>query len=144
MLIILTVDRKTLKAITSMTMAGTRRVRYPILLAAVLLGLAAGVAAAGPGHAAQFTWISFTNGHLVYAQDSQGNRIPDYSYAGYGGGGVPIPTVPTKVTVPAPSGGDDTGALQSAFTKAAALPLDANGFRGAVQLAKGTYHLAAH
>ena len=125
-----------------MTMAGTRRVRYPILLAAVLLALAASVAAAGASHAAQFTWISFTNGHLVYAQDSQGNRIPDYSYAGYGGGGVPIPTVPTKVTAPAPSGGDDTGALQAAINKAAALPLDANGFRGAVQLAKGTYHLA--
>ncbi|HEY3609903.1 MAG TPA: heparin lyase I family protein [Pseudonocardiaceae bacterium] len=100
------------------------------------------VVAAVPGHSAQFTWISFTNGRLVYAQDSLGNRIPDYSYAGYGGGGVAIPTVPTRVTAPAPSGGDDTGALQAAINKAAALPLDASGFRGAVQLATGTYHLA--
>lgn len=109
---------------------------------------AAGIAMASPGSAhpggtpSATTWISFVNGRLVYGKDSLGNRIPDYSYAGYGGGGVALPSVPTRVTVPAPSGGDDTAAIQGAINKASALPLDANGFRGAVQLAAGQYHLA--
>ncbi|MEY9946070.1 peptidoglycan-binding protein [Kitasatospora sp. GAS1066B] len=87
-------------------------------------------------------WISYTPGHLTYGQDAQGNRIPDYSAAGYAGGGVPLPTVPTNVTVPPPSGNDDTAVIQAALDKAAALPLDPNGFRGAVQLAPGKYQIA--
>ncbi|MFI9270879.1 peptidoglycan-binding protein [Kitasatospora sp. NPDC052896] len=87
-------------------------------------------------------WITFANNHLSYGHDAQGNRIPDYSFAGYDGGGVPLPTVATKVTVPAPGGGDDTGAVQAAIDKVSALPLDANGFRGAVQLAAGSYQIA--
>jgi len=55
---------------------------------------------------------------------------------------VALPQVPTRVTVPAPSGGDDTAAIQNAINQASALPLDAQGFRGAVQLAAGRYRLA--
>ncbi|MBF9069823.1 peptidoglycan-binding protein [Streptacidiphilus fuscans] len=87
-------------------------------------------------------WITYDGSHLTYGQDSQGNRIPDYSYAGYEGGGVPIPSVPTKFTVAPPSGGDDTATIQNAINAASALPLDSSGFRGAVQLAAGQYHLA--
>jgi hypothetical protein len=88
------------------------------------------------------SWISFANGKLGYGKDAQGNRIPDYSYAGYAGGGVGIPAVATKVKVAAPSGGDDTKAIQAAINKVSVLPVDAQGFRGAVQLAAGKYHLA--
>ena len=116
------------------------------LLAAVGLTLSQPTAGAAPrtttASNANGSWITFDGSHLSYGQDSQGNRIPDYSYAGYGGGGVPIPQVATKVTVPPPSGGDDTAAIQNAINQASALPLDANGFRGAVQLATGQYHLA--
>jgi len=38
-------------------------------------------------------------GKLVYTADEQGNTIPDFSHAGYGGGGVPIPTATVKETV---------------------------------------------
>ncbi|MGK4585538.1 peptidoglycan-binding protein [Kitasatospora sp. HPMI-4] len=98
------------------------------------------VTAAGPTGG---QWIGMSNGHLVYGRDAQGNRVPDYSYAGYAGGGVALPAVPTRVTVPAPGGGDDTATVQAAIDKASALPLDANGFRGAVQLAAGRYRIAS-
>jgi hypothetical protein len=39
------------------------------------------------------------DGKLVYVADSPGNKIPDFSNAGYKGGGVPIPYVPVKATV---------------------------------------------
>jgi hypothetical protein len=87
-------------------------------------------------------WLTFANNRLSYGQDAQGNRIPDYSWAGYGGGGVPIPSVPTKVTVGAPTGNDDTALIQAAIDKASALPLQADGSRGAVQLAAGKYQIA--
>jgi hypothetical protein len=40
-----------------------------------------------------------TDGKLVYVPDDQGNIIHDASHAGYGGGGVAIPTVPVKETI---------------------------------------------
>jgi hypothetical protein len=40
-----------------------------------------------------------TDGRLVYVADSLGNKIPDFSNAGYKGGGVAIPYVANKVTV---------------------------------------------
>ena len=40
-----------------------------------------------------------TDGRLVYVADSLGNKIPDFSNAGYKGGGVPIPYVANKVIV---------------------------------------------
>ena len=40
-----------------------------------------------------------TDGKLVYVADSLGNKIPDFSNAGYKGGGVPIPYVAIKETV---------------------------------------------
>ncbi|MET8630015.1 peptidoglycan-binding protein [Kitasatospora sp. NPDC004669] len=134
-----------------------RPVGYAVLAA---LGLLAGTACLatvhhpaqastshpGPARSSDPTsgkWISFTDNHLVYGHDAQGNRIPDYSYAGYQGGGVALPTnVPVKATVPAPGGQDDTAAVQAAINQVSALPLDANGFRGAVQLARGTYRIA--
>ncbi len=65
----------------------------------------------------------------------------DFSSAGYGGGGVPLPAVPARFTV-APSGGDDTRLIQAALDAVARLPLDTEGFRGAVALQAGTYRLA--
>ncbi|MFF2808122.1 peptidoglycan-binding protein [Streptomyces sp. NPDC058000] len=87
-------------------------------------------------------WLGLNGGRLVYGHDAQGNRIPDYSYAGYEGGGVPLPTVPVRVAVPAPGAGDATALVQAAIDKASALRPDAHGLRGAVQLAPGSYHIA--
>jgi hypothetical protein len=82
-----------------------------------------------------------TDGKLVYVPDEQGNSIPDFSYAGYGGGGSVIPTVPVKETIwPVP--GDNTANVQAAIDKVSAMPLDKNGFRGAVLLRMGYYKMA--
>jgi hypothetical protein len=78
---------------------------------------------------------------LVYEHDAQGNGIPDFSGAGYRGGGVPLPTVPARVTV-TPAPGDNRARIQAALDHVASLPPDANGFRGAVQLLRGRFEIA--
>ena len=54
------------------------------------------------------------SGKLVYEKDDRGSHIPDYSVAGYMGGGVPIPDVPVVKTVK-PGKGDDTQRIQDAI-----------------------------
>lgn len=78
------------------------------------------------------------DGHLEYQPDSLGNRIPDFSYAGYMAGDLVIPDVPVKVVVPARAG-DATAAIQAAIDYLASLPAGANGLRGAVLLERGTH-----
>src|SRR4051795_316259 len=82
-----------------------------------------------------------TDGRLVYVPDEQGNTIPDFSHAGYEGGGKPIPSVPVKETV-WPVAGDNTANLQAAIDRVSALPLDKSGFRGAVLTKMGYYKMA--
>src|SRR5436190_9352779 len=82
------------------------------------------------------------DGKLTYVPDEQGNVIHDASHAGYGGGGVAIPTIPIRETI-WPVAGDNTASVQAAIDKVAALPLDRNGFRGTVLLRAGYYRLAA-
>src|SRR5436190_1629410 len=81
------------------------------------------------------------DGKLVYVPDEQGNTIIDSSHAGYGGGGVPIPTVPVKEII-WPVAGDNTENVQAAIDRVSALPLDKSGFRGAVVLRAGYYRMA--
>ncbi|MBS2545669.1 hypothetical protein KGQ19_02180 [Catenulispora sp. NL8] len=87
------------------------------------------------------SWITFANGHLAYGADSQGNRVPDFSYAGYGNGKTTIPTAPVAVTLKAASSGDDTSRIQAAIAKVSALPLNADGLRGAVLLGPGDFRI---
>lgn len=84
--------------------------------------------------------LSFDKGKLVYIPDSLGNRIPDFSYCGYKASEEAIPNVEVKVVVPVKAG-DATLRIQSALDYVASLPADANGFRGAVLLQKGTYEV---
>ncbi|HTH31456.1 MAG TPA: hypothetical protein VL946_08895, partial [Lacibacter sp.] len=79
-------------------------------------------------------------GKLIYTADTQGNRIPDFSYCGYKASEQPIPNVDVKIVVPVKAG-DATLRIQSALDYVASLPADANGFRGAVLLQKGTYEV---
>ncbi len=55
----------------------------------------------------------------------------DFSFAGYGGGGVPLPAVPAALSV-RPTGGDDTALLQGALDQAG----------GAVLLQSGRYRVS--
>lgn len=87
-------------------------------------------------------WVHFgTNGTLVYYADNLGNRLPDFSYAGYMGGGVPLPFVPVKMTI-SPVSGDNTANIQDAINAVSALAPDTNGFRGAILLNPGIYTVA--
>jgi hypothetical protein len=99
------------------------------------LVLAAGHADAAPKPEA---WVSVdASGKLVYRTLPKGDRIVDFSYAGYMGGGVVLPKVPV-VKALTPSGADDTAAIQRALDEVAALPLK-EGLRGAVLLGPGTF-----
>ena len=100
------------------------------------------------------------DGKLQYIPDERGNQIPDFSRAGYMGGGVKLPDVPVKLTLEPRPGmvrelaeynpenleaageGDDTERIQKAIDEVSAMPLDENGFRGAVLLKRGLYRLA--
>jgi hypothetical protein len=80
---------------------------------------------------------------LVYDTDDRGNRIPDFSHAGYQGGGGSIPDVPVRIVVaPAKGEGDNTARIQAALDYVATLPADERGLRGAVLLTKGRHHVA--
>lgn len=80
--------------------------------------------------------VSARNGQLNYVPDARGNRVPDFSVAGYAGGDKPIPTVPAKLRIEANTE-DNTAAIQAAIDQVSKLPLDENGFRGAVLLPPG-------
>jgi hypothetical protein len=64
----------------------------------------------------------------------------DFSYAGYQAGAHDLPFIPAVLSV-RPTGGDDTALLQSAVDHVAALPIGANGFRGAVLLRPGRFRI---
>jgi hypothetical protein len=91
---------------------------------------------------AQKEWVTQgPDGHLHYQATDKGDTIPDFSHAGYGGGGVALPIVPEKKTVTPSGGDDDTSVIQAAIDDVSSMPLT-NGFRGAVLLAPGTFHCA--
>ena len=78
------------------------------------------------------------DGKLVYKTTPAGDRIMNFSSAGYMGGGVALPTVPVKRTVQPSGGTDDTAAIQAAIDDVSMMPLE-KGFRGAVLLAPGIF-----
>jgi hypothetical protein len=83
-------------------------------------------------------WVSInTKGGLDYKTTARGDKIMDFSYAGYMGGGVALPGVPVKISL-RPVKGDNSDAIQRAINEVAGMPL-VNGFRGAVLLEAGTY-----
>jgi hypothetical protein len=90
--------------------------------------------------AASSAWAHYDSKHeLIYQTTERGDRIMDFSSAGYMGGGVALPTVAVKETV-APSGlEDDSAAIQKAIDSVSKLE-PANGSRGAVLLKPGSYN----
>ncbi len=98
-----------------------------------------------PGFAlerAQSEWVRIgAEGKLIYKRTEKGDRIMDFSTAGYMGGGVPLPAVPVKKTIVPSGSADDTELIQAAIDEVAALPLE-GAFRGAVLLAPGVFTCA--
>jgi hypothetical protein len=112
----------------------SRQIVFPLV--------AASIAWAQPPAATSSQWVHLDrSGKLVYQPLKTGDRILDFSYAGYMGGGVALPTYPVKATI-APSGSDDTAAIQAAIDQVSNLPL-ADGIRGAVLLTAGHFRCNA-
>ena len=87
-------------------------------------------------------WVSVgADGSLIYQKTPAGDRILDFSHAGYHGGGVALPDVPVRERVqpPASDSTDATDLIQAAIDKVSALAPDASGFRGAVLLEPGVF-----
>src|ERR1051325_10021858 len=109
---------------------------------AVRIGLTlfAAMALAGRNaRAAESAWVHpGPDGKLLYQTTSSGDRIMDFSHAGYRGGGFALPNVPVTHTLKPSGNGDDTAAIQRAINAVAALKPE-NGFRGAVLLAPGVF-----
>ena len=117
--------------------------KYIIILAFIFGGFflpSCGVTATD--HLPKSEWIyPNAKGKLVYKKDDRGNRIMDFSHAGYKGGGVALPDVPVKITVfpPVDPQTDCTALIQNAIDQVSVMPQDSEGFRGAVLLMPGIY-----
>jgi hypothetical protein len=86
-------------------------------------------------------FVKESNGKLIYTPDSKGDIIPDFSKVGYHKG-ANLPEVEVVKTITAPLAGDMDVQIQNAIDDLAQLPLNANGFRGAILLKKGTYRIS--
>ncbi|MBL9200440.1 MAG: hypothetical protein JNL39_08030 [Opitutaceae bacterium] len=101
----------------------------PLRRAAVWLCLISALAAA------ESAWVRVgADGRLTYRGDERGNTIPDFSRAGYGGGGVRLPAAAVAITLAPQVAGDDGERIQAALDQASG--------RGAVLLQRGTYRVA--
>ena len=116
-------------------MKNKRSVLFMCLMATSLLTVAAGTK-----NEAESSWVHLDKrGRLVYQQTPRGDRIVDFSHAGYMGGGVPLPEVEVVKRVKYEPGLDDyTETIQKAIDEVSVMPIR-NGFRGAVLLAPGEY-----
>lgn len=104
-----------------------------------LLGAVIAVATAP---AASSAWVQpGADGKLAYRADERGNAIPDFSRAGYGGGGVALPELPVVLTLSPQPTGDDGARIQAALDEVGERPADARGRRGAVLLRRGVYRI---
>ena len=74
-------------------------------------------------------------------EENVSNFPINFSCVGYGGGGVSFPSVKAVFLVH-PSGKDDTRLLQAAIDSIGKLPLNENGFRGALQLSEGQFYIS--
>jgi hypothetical protein len=83
------------------------------------------------------------NGKLEYKPDSLGNIIPDFSHVGYYYGDVPVPDIPVVLEIE-PLPGENTLHIRDAILQVAEMPLNENGYRGAILLKKGVYNLGGN
>ena len=104
--------------------------------------LAALAAPAASGATSTWIWRG-SDGSLDYRTQADGDRIPDFSMVGYGAGWTDLPATPPVVVTVTATTGDATPRIQTAINSVASLPLQANGFRGTVQLAPGDYEIAS-
>ena len=88
--------------------------------------------------------------YAPYANQGQSNAnniLPDFSHAGYMGGGVALPnyaSIPIQRTLSSGDGTtDDLARIQAAIDEVSDMAMDERGIRGAVLLEAGTYMVSA-
>jgi hypothetical protein len=90
------------------------------------------------GENGKLEYIPFANNGETNAV----NTIPDFSFAGYKYGGVEIPEAHVALTL-SPLPGDNHQQIQDAINTVAAMPINENGFRGAILFEPGIYTVDA-
>lgn len=84
------------------------------------------------------------DGTLQYKPyNDKGDIIPDFSFCGYGGGGVELPNLPVVATIEWESREDHSPVIQAVIDSVSQLTPDQHGFRGAILIKKGTYRIAS-
>lgn len=81
------------------------------------------------------------NGTLTYIPETNGNTIPDFSAVGYRRSDADLPNIPVVKTISASTSGSSRKIIQDAIDEVSAMPLQPNGFRGAILCKKGTYYI---
>lgn len=99
--------------------------------------------ASGPINGSSYAYYGEV-GRLIQPLDELGNRVADFSAAGYKYGDQSLPDAdllfsPGQIVTVAPGAGDDTTRMQNAIDQVSSLPLMSNGFRGMVQLTAGEF-----
>lgn len=89
-------------------------------------------------------FIKVKGGTLEYVPDEKGDIIPDFSRVGYHYGDKPLPVLPVVKKISPTGTENDETLIQQAIDETAKLPLDKNGFRGAILLRKGVYKIPDH
>jgi Leucine-rich repeat (LRR) protein len=118
---------------------------YPEFLVRVLFIAGVLITISAASGIAQFSSdiIYKENGRLTYVSDYEGNRIPDFSHAGYRGGGVALPEIPVVITLE-PQDGDDSNRIQAALDEVGSMEKNEYGIRGAVKLKPGRYSISSN
>lgn len=80
------------------------------------------------------------DGRLTYLANAKGDIIPDFSRVGYHQSNKVIPLVKVWREL-SPKGANDQQQIQEAINELAKLPINKDGFRGAILLKKGTYKI---
>lgn len=115
---------------------GERFVKKEITMLMVLFVVSLATGLEAQDCASQWVHLG-RDGKLIYVLDFQGNQIPDFSNVGYKSGILDIPNVPVEAVLdPDPDSEDDFPRIQAAIDQLSSLPLDQNGFRGAVLFAR--------
>ncbi|MEM0914036.1 MAG: hypothetical protein AAGK09_05430 [Planctomycetota bacterium] len=102
------------------------------------------VGLASPALGQSSAWVEQGVTGLVYQRDNRGDRIMNFSEAGYQGG-APIPTaasVTDRVLRVSATPGDNRSSIQAAIDQVSAWSVNEHGYRGVVELQAGQYDIS--
>ncbi len=95
--------------------------------------------AIGQSWQSQLVWED-AEGRLQYSHCDKGFLLPDFSHAGYQGGGIDLPQMNVVKTIE-PIAGDNTAHIQAAINEVGTRTANTQGLRGALLLKAGIYEI---